>query len=183
MSVAARLRAVATVAAPDDTPALSRDDGRTSDRRQLRLTADAWTSGTPSTHVTVHDLSSTGFRAEGYLELSDGSEVEVDLPTVGVRKARIVWAGGRFAGCAFMAPLTTGQVRAISAAAPVVWGDFGGAEQAAPSFDRFRGLAAEPQADLAIEPRWPWQARIAGIVLINGALWAGLSAIAWAFLA
>ena len=52
-----------------------------------------------SAPVTIRDLSFWGFKADTAAELREGEHVWIDLPNLGLTRARVAWAGdGRFAG-------------------------------------------------------------------------------------
>ena len=69
-------------------------------------------------HVMIRDLSFWGFQAEAELELKEGEFVSVDLPNLGLVRARVAWSrGGKFAA-SFLAPVDVRKcVRKASAPA------------------------------------------------------------------
>ena len=58
------------------------------------------------------NLSESGLLLETGLELAAGDSIEVTLPHVGARRARVIWSGSRLAGCKFDRPLTRGALSA-----------------------------------------------------------------------
>lgn len=85
---------------------------RTKQRRRLRLEAEG-SASTAETKVTVHDLSEDGLLVESPIPLSQGEILEVDIPGAGIVQAEVAWSsGGRFFGCRFKEPISTGAVSA-----------------------------------------------------------------------
>jgi hypothetical protein len=74
------------------------DEGQ---RKTLRLTASGTAAADDRTQVVVHDVSETGLLLECWLDLSQGEELDVVLPQLGVRRVTVAWASGRFFGCQF----------------------------------------------------------------------------------
>ena len=64
-------------------------------RLECALLADLRTDGTRAQRVRVRDLSEAGFMAECDAPVPIGSAVSLDLPGVGVVRARVRWS---FAG-------------------------------------------------------------------------------------
>lgn len=91
---------------------------RTSQRRRLRLEAEG-TASTAETKVTVHDLSEEGLLVESPIALSQGEILEVDIPGIGTVQAEVTWSSsGRFFGCRFQEPISTGSVSAALLRSP-----------------------------------------------------------------
>ena len=91
---------------------------RTSQRRRLRLEAEG-TASTAETKVTVHDLSEDGLLVESPIPLSQGEILEVDIPGAGIVQAEVAWSSsGRFFGCRFKQPISTGSVSAALLQSP-----------------------------------------------------------------
>nr|WP_255416968.1 helix-turn-helix transcriptional regulator [Erythrobacter sp. HKB08] len=59
-----------------------------------------------SANVEIHNASSTGLLIQTGLELAEGDGLIVELPEVGEREARVVWASGRLFGCEFREPVS-----------------------------------------------------------------------------
>ncbi len=56
-------------------------------------------SGFEAASVQIRNLSFYGFRADGELGVKHGDFVSIDLPKIGLVRARIAWAkDGRFGG-------------------------------------------------------------------------------------
>lgn len=52
-----------------------------------------------SAAVTIRDLSFWGFKADSSAQVQEGEHVWIDLPNLGLTRARVAWAGdGKFAG-------------------------------------------------------------------------------------
>lgn len=186
MSLAAKLRPTLP-----DTAA----DARGAERTRMRLDAGARQGDGAFDDIQVHDLSATGFRAEMPLALKPGTEVEVDLPGIGVRAARVMWAGPPYAGCAFAESLDADSLRVATANSPVVWGDFGDGALAEPPLARGAeayfeaalsgtGLTTPSAESLAAaaEPyvhQLPMRTRFLAIIGLSGGLWAALIGGGW----
>lgn len=96
------------------------EDGerRTSQRRRLRLEAEG-TASAAETKVTIHDLSEDGLLVESPIPLSQGEILEVDIPGAGIVQADVAWSSsGRFFGCRFREPISTGSVSAALLRSP-----------------------------------------------------------------
>lgn len=187
MSLAAKLR--------PSVPAATVDPRR-SERTRMLLDAGARQGEGAFDDIRVHDLSADGFRAEMPLALDAGTEVEIDLPGIGVRAARVMWAGPPYAGCAFAESLDADALRAALAESPVVWGDFGDGAVEEPPLARGAeayfeaalsgaGLTRPVAADAvaaAEEPyvhELPVRTRFLSIVGLAGGLWAMLIGGGW----
>ena len=85
-------------------------DERGHARHRLRLRTIA--GGDAGHNVTVLNLSESGLLLETGLELAAGDSIDVTLPHVGARRARVIWSGSRLAGCKFDRPLTRGALSA-----------------------------------------------------------------------
>ena len=110
--------------------------------------------------------------------------VEIDLPGFGARAARVMWAGGRHAGCAFTEPLTIEVVTQVVRAAPVVWGRFAAPPPDGPAFKDMRRsadltAAIDPPADPDDLPTLRPRVRLAAILGLSALLWSALALGAW----
>ena len=91
---------------------------RTKQRRRLRLEAEG-SASTAETKVIVHDLSEDGLLVESPIPLSQGEILEVDIPGAGIVQAEVAWSSsGRFFGCRFKEPISTGAVSAALLRSP-----------------------------------------------------------------
>lgn len=61
--------------------------------------------GTAPVSVHILDLSTHGFRIDSLLDLAVGTDVWLRLPGLEPTHARVAWADGYIAGCAFERPL------------------------------------------------------------------------------
>lgn len=92
---------------------------RTSKRRRLRVEAEGTTASTAETKVTIHDLSEVGLLVESPVPLAQGEILEVDIPGAGIVQAEVTWSSsGRFFGCRFHDPISTGSVSAALLRSP-----------------------------------------------------------------
>lgn len=91
---------------------------RRSARRRLQLITQGATSSSPDIAVVIHDLSVSGLLVETFAPFSVGERVELDLPQSGAAEAVIVWNSGRFYGCKFVGPISTGAVSAALLLSP-----------------------------------------------------------------
>ena len=80
-------------------------------RHHVRLRVSGGASGDAS-DVFIHNLSSTGLLLESASQLAVGDEILVELPEASASNAKVVWASGRFYGCAFDRPLSAAAVSA-----------------------------------------------------------------------
>ena len=91
---------------------------RTKQRRRLRLEAEG-SASTAESKVIVHDLSEDGLLVESPIPLSQGEILEVDIPGAGIVQAEVAWtSSGRFFGCRFKEPISTGSVSAALLRSP-----------------------------------------------------------------
>jgi hypothetical protein len=68
-------------------------------RVSVSITSRVRHSSFESAQVEISNLSFYGFSAEGPLAVKDGDYVSVDLPNIGLVRARVAWAEeGRFGG-------------------------------------------------------------------------------------
>ena len=86
-------------------------DDRVTRRHSLSLGTQASSKGL-SERALIHNISSTGLLIEAELELEIGEEIEVELPRVDSRNARVVWLSDGFYGCRFVEPLSEAVVSA-----------------------------------------------------------------------
>ena len=92
---------------------------RTSQRRRLRVEADGTTASATETKVTIHDLSEEGLLVESPIPLAHGEVLEVDIPGARIVHAEVTWSStGRFFGCRFREPISTGSVSAALLRSP-----------------------------------------------------------------
>ena len=86
---------------------------RASPRRRLRVEAEGTIASATETKVTIHDLSEDGLLLESPIPLAQGEVLEVDIPGPGIVHAEVAWSSsGRFFGCRFQKPISTGSVSA-----------------------------------------------------------------------
>ena len=85
---------------------------RGSVRRKLRLDTVGKAAAKGSTHVEIHDLSTSGMLIETAVELAAGEAIEIELPRTGPQTAKIIWTSGRFYGCRFAEPIPPAAVSA-----------------------------------------------------------------------
>lgn len=92
---------------------------RASQRRRLRVEAEGTTASAAETKVTIHDLSEEGLLVESPVPLAQGEILEVDIPGAGIVHAEVTWSStGRFFGCRFQEPISTGSVSAALLRSP-----------------------------------------------------------------
>lgn len=96
-----------------------RSDRRYSDRRVLKLQVPGATASGPGVAVLIHDLSLSGLLLETSAELTVGSDLQIDLPEVGLRPATVVWNSGQYFGCAFATPLPRAALSAALLKNPI----------------------------------------------------------------
>lgn len=85
---------------------------RANRRRLLLKTQGALETGL-STQVLVHNVSATGLLLETADEMEIAETIDLSLPETGVVRASVVWASGRFYGCAFETPLSPAVLSAV----------------------------------------------------------------------
>lgn len=87
----------------------SAPDGARRPRRSQRVTVEMGAGlrqrGASGVSVQVTDLSIDGFRAATHLELAQGTDVWLRLPSLEPIHARVMWSEGYHIGCAFERPL------------------------------------------------------------------------------
>ena len=77
--------------------ALNPKDQRRSKRVEISIPSRLRHGHFKLAHVEIRNLSFHGFRAEACLPLSPGDYVSIDLPNIGLVRARIAWSReGRF---------------------------------------------------------------------------------------
>lgn len=91
---------------------------RRSSRRRLQLITEGSTPSSPHVPVVIHDLSVSGLLVETFASFSVGERIELELPQSGAAEAVIVWTSGRFYGCKFAQPISTGAVSAALLLSP-----------------------------------------------------------------
>lgn len=84
---------------------------RATRRRLLLETHGALGSGI-QTQVLVHNVSETGLLLETQDELEIDDTIDLDLPEVGIARARVVWSSGPLHGCEFDAALSAAALSA-----------------------------------------------------------------------
>lgn len=70
------------------------EQARKAKRVNVSLRSRIRHSGSEEVEVEIKDLSFYGFRAEGTVPIPVGSYVSVDLPRLGLVRARIAWIRG-----------------------------------------------------------------------------------------
>lgn len=116
--------------------------------------------------LTVRDISHTGFFAHNSLVLTAGEEIELDLPEIGPRTAKVVWADGQNIGCAFDGTISRSELSAVRLNA---------------------GRNALPGARPGIDaqdlpedyPKWPVAARLVTIGLLAALTWVPIVALVY----
>jgi hypothetical protein len=98
------LSAELTTAAAVPTPAPSRKS-RKSERVEVEFGAGLRQRGASGVSVQVVDLSTEGFRIATHLQLEEGTEVWLRLPSLEPYPAKVVWSRGHYVGCTFIRPL------------------------------------------------------------------------------
>lgn len=169
MRLAAVLQEAPSVEGPDAKRGETR---RRAERRSLRLSVDTTLPSAGDTQVLIRDISSGGLLIEAEpTSLSVDDWIEVGLPGTGPVKGRVVWTSGRFFGCEFDQPISTGMLSAaLLKAAPAVIADpllESASKDTPPSRSRSRLL---PELNFSVA------------VLLSfalwGLIWAAVSAIA-----
>jgi hypothetical protein len=79
--------------------------GRAAERRHVLIGVKVRRPGEPWFTSRIADVSISGFRLQSFMKLSAGSELWVMLPGFEGRRAKVLWARGPEAGCAFERPL------------------------------------------------------------------------------
>lgn len=101
-----------------DIPVERRMLDRVATKFRTRAARDARAPGLVQT-VTVLDISTGGFRLDGWRGLETGMEIAIELPPLHRIKARVIWIVGRSAGCEFRSRLTESELaRILDANAP-----------------------------------------------------------------
>ena len=70
------------------------EQARKAKRVSVSLRSRLRHSGSEEATIEIKDLSFYGFRAEGAVSIPVGTYVSVDLPGIGLVRARIAWARG-----------------------------------------------------------------------------------------
>jgi transcriptional regulator with XRE-family HTH domain len=81
-------------------------------RHQMRLRVRSAAPAGEAGDVLIHNLSATGLLLESASPLAVGDEIVVELPEAATSTAKVVWASGRFFGCAFDQQLSAAAVSA-----------------------------------------------------------------------
>lgn len=82
-------------------------DGRTTDRRSLRLAVRSHSPAAGERRVVVHNISRTGLLIEApERTLGTGDVLFLDVPEDGTIESQVVWESGRFVGCKFRTPIS-----------------------------------------------------------------------------
>jgi hypothetical protein len=97
------------------------DDERRTPRYRLLLAATAGVPVERHVNVLIHDISADGIRIESRTPIAIGSEIAIELPSVGEVLAEVVRADGPIVGAAFRNPLDRAKLKAVLNAASVVW--------------------------------------------------------------
>lgn len=140
---------------------------RSAERRSLTEETTIRINNRPST-VEVMNLSATGCLIRSATALSEGMEVRIGLRGVGSFDAEVVRAEGLESGCQFRQPLRQEQLD-LAFTNNVVF---------AGNWDMVGELAEEPVTERAFAPR----TKLAIIVGLSSALWAGIGAMVHALL-
>ena len=90
---------------------------RAAARRTLSLRVPALSAGGTDA-VLIHNLSEHGLRIETDASVQTDEIIRVELPEAGAVDARIIWTGGGFAGCRFLAPIPKAAVSAALLRSP-----------------------------------------------------------------
>ena len=99
-------------------PLAEAPDRRRAWRRPVLIQARKKEGGKPPVEVVVTDLTPEGCRIEGEFEVAEGAEVWLAIPGIAPRRARIAWALGGAAGCAFVFPVLGMVVDDVAGAVP-----------------------------------------------------------------
>ena len=75
-------------------------------RRTLRLEALGELASGARATVLIHNVSTTGLLLQTSAALTQGEEIDLELPLAGATRARVVWTNGTFYGCQFDAAIT-----------------------------------------------------------------------------
>lgn len=149
-----------------------RGSGRRSKRRTLRLEVDASSSGSGA-RAYVINLSETGLLLETQAGLETDDTIVVELPHAGSATARVVWTNQAFAGCEFIAPISTATVSAALLLAPF-------ATDPSPPVVDWLGLERRArEADLRPTPEF--QLQKAGFALMASLVLAAITALGLLF--
>lgn len=90
---------------------------RAAARRTLSLRVPALSSGGTDAAL-IHNLSEHGLRIETHAPVQTDEIIRVELPEAGAVDARVIWAGGGFAGCRFLTPIPKAAVSAALLRSP-----------------------------------------------------------------
>jgi hypothetical protein len=93
-------------------------DGRKAERRIVNLAAALRESGARTAPIVVVDISTGGFKAEVPDDIGEGAEVWLKLPGFEAKRSRVVWRGGKEAGCEFEMPLHASELALMTAPKP-----------------------------------------------------------------
>jgi hypothetical protein len=158
------------------------DEERSAHRFRLLLQASAGITETGLVDVSIHDLSATGFLLECDESIQVGTEVSLEIPSVGSALGDVVWTSGRFSGGEFRTPLPSSAIASARSTSRVVWPDF--AQKSAANRepepllpviqDQTRAAAA-----MAIDDRLPLARRMQIIVGASILLWTPLALGIW----
>ena len=136
----------------------SSSERRRSARRRLELITQGSTSSSADIAVVIHDLSVSGLLIETFAQFSVGERIELDLPQSDAPEALIVWNSGRFYGCKFVQPISTGAVSAALLLSPAGSSASDNAQLMAIAMAELRALGAQVEGitdklDQAIDRR------------------------------
>ncbi|USI74994.1 PilZ domain-containing protein [Sphingomonas morindae] len=137
-------------------------------RRPVRLRGTI-RHGQGPVDMEIHDLSTTGFRAETPAELRVGDHVAVGATAFGRTKAEVIWQQGTIYGFRFDRGISELDVRHARETPNVVIGDFGEAGPAP------AGMALP--APLPGEVKLPVGTRLIVIFASTVACWAALGGV------
>lgn len=90
-------------------------DGRKAERRIVNLAAALRESGARTAPIVIVDISTGGFKAEVADDVADGAEVWLKIAGFEAKRSRVVWRGGKEAGCEFEVPLHEAELALMTA--------------------------------------------------------------------
>lgn len=153
--------------------------GRDSDRFALQRPSTARLEDGAPRDVVMEDVSQTGCRISGAIDLSAGDMIRIGLAGIGAQAAEIMWADQGTVGCRFDQPLSVADLERTRSAQTLVEGIF-------PTFTPAPlPSVAVPAEDLQAEieapgtPRLRFRARIAVLFAAAFGAWGIVGAIAY----
>jgi hypothetical protein len=88
-------------------------DGRQAERRIVNLAARLRDPGATLSDIEVVNLSTTGFMAQGDIQLDPGSHAWLKLPGMEPRNSKLVWLKDGKAGFEFVTPMHPGTLELL----------------------------------------------------------------------